>query len=63
MEISADIAETAGKLRGHYPFLRTMDAIQLGVALEAGVDAFLTNDAKLKQIKETRVLILRDYLL
>ncbi|MFX0138268.1 MAG: hypothetical protein ACFFDN_31795 [Candidatus Hodarchaeota archaeon] len=27
VEISADIAEKAGKLRGNYPFLRTMDAI------------------------------------
>jgi predicted nucleic acid-binding protein len=63
MEISADMAEVAGKLRGHYPFLRTMDAIQLGVAIKAGADAFLTNDAKLKQIKEIKVLILKDYLL
>jgi predicted nucleic acid-binding protein len=62
VEISADIAEIAGKLRGQYPFLRTMDAIQIGVAIEIGADAFFTNDAKLGQIKEIRTLILRDYL-
>jgi predicted nucleic acid-binding protein len=60
IEVSADIAERAGKLRGHYTFLRTMDAIQLGVAIEIGADAFLTNDIKLKQIKEIRVLVLKD---
>ncbi len=62
LEISADIAEMAGKLRGNYPSLRTMDAIQISVALEIGADAFLTNDIKLKQIKEIDVLVLKDYL-
>lgn len=62
IEISADIAEMAGKLRGHYTFLRAMDAIQIAVALEVGADAFLTNDAKLKRIKEIKVLVLKDFL-
>ncbi|MGA1841860.1 MAG: type II toxin-antitoxin system VapC family toxin [bacterium] len=62
VEISADIAEKAGKLRGNYPFLKTMDAIQISVAIEIGADTFLTNDAKLEKIKEIRTLILRDYL-
>lgn len=61
IDISADIAETAGTLRGRYAFLRGMDAIQIGTALEIGADAFLTNDAKLTQIKE-KVLVLKDYL-
>lgn len=62
IEISADIAQMAGELRGRYTFLKTMDAIQIGVALEIGADAFLTNDIKLKQIREIKVLVLRDYL-
>ena len=62
VEISADMAEVAGRLRGHYTFLRAMDAIQIGVALKIGVDAFLTNDTNLKQIKEIKVLVLKDYL-
>ena len=62
VEISADIAENAGRLRGNYTFLRTMDAIQISVAIETGADTFLTNDAKLGQIKEIKTLILRDYL-
>lgn len=62
VEITADIAENAGKLRGDYTFLKTMDAIQISVAIEIGADAFLTNDAKLGQIKEIKALILKDYL-
>jgi len=62
IEISATIAEKAGRLRGHYPSLRALDAIQISVALDVGVDVFLTNDKKLKQIQELRVLVLSDYL-
>jgi predicted nucleic acid-binding protein len=62
IEISVSIAETAGKLRGRYPFLRTVDAIQVSAALDVGADAFLTNDKKLKQIKEIKVVVLADYL-
>jgi len=61
VEISEGIAEAAGRLRGRYPFLRTVDAIQVSAALNVGADAFLTNDKKLKQIKEINVLILTDY--
>lgn len=62
MEISVNTGEKAGRLRGKYPALRTMDAVQIATALEAGVDAFLTNDKKLKQIKEIKVMVLKDYL-
>jgi predicted nucleic acid-binding protein len=63
IEISEGIAEAAGNLRGRYSFLKTIDALQLATALYVGADAFLTNDAKLKQIKELRVILLKDYLL
>lgn len=62
MEISEMIAERAGKLRGRYPFLKTVDALQISAAINAGADAFLTNDRKLKQIEEIRVFVLADYL-
>jgi len=62
IEISEGIAEAAGKLRGRYPFLKTVDAIQLAAALDVGTEAFFTNDAKLKQFKELKVLVLKDYL-
>jgi predicted nucleic acid-binding protein len=62
IEISVDIAEKAGRLRGRYPSIRALDAIQLAVALEIDADAFLTNDRKLKQIGEMDVIVLKDYL-
>ncbi len=62
LEISANIAERAGSLRGKYLDLKTIDAIQISTAIEVGVDAFITNDKKLKQIKEIEILVLKDYL-
>ncbi len=62
IEISENIAETAGELRGRYSSLRTIDALQASAAINNGADAFLTNDKKLKQIKEIKVLLLTDYL-
>ena len=62
IEISENIAETAGELRGRYSSLRTIDAIQVSAAMNIGADAFLTNDKKLKQIKEIQVFLLIDYL-
>lgn len=62
IEISAKIAESAGKMRGRYSFLKAIDAIQISAAIDVGADAFLTNDAKLKQIKEIKVLVLKDFL-
>ena len=62
LEISAGIAEKAGRLRGQYPSLKAIDAIQISAAMSAGADAFVTNDVKLKQIKEMEVLVLKDYL-
>ena len=57
LEISNAIAENAGYLRSKYPQLKTLDALQLAAAIYADVDAFLTNDIKLKQIKEIPILV------
>jgi predicted nucleic acid-binding protein len=62
IEISEAIGESAGKLRGRYPFLRTIDALQVAAAINVGVDVFLTNDLKLKQLEEVKILALKDYL-
>lgn len=62
IEISADIAERAGKLRGQYSDLGAIDDIQISAAIDVGAKAFITNDKKLKQIKEIIVLVLKDYL-
>jgi predicted nucleic acid-binding protein len=62
LEISQSIAERAGRLRGKYSFLRTLDAIQVSASIEAGADAFFTNDLKLKSISEISILVLKDFL-
>jgi len=62
LEISSDIAEKAGILRGKYPDLKTMDAIQISAAMDIGADAFLTNDLRLKRINEVNIIVLNDYL-
>ena len=62
VEISTDIAERAGRLRGKYSILKALDAIQLSTAIIEKVDLFVTNDNKLKQVKEVEVLVLNDYL-
>jgi predicted nucleic acid-binding protein len=62
LEITADIAELAGKFRGRYTFLKTMDAIQIATSLEAKAAAFITNDSKLKNVSDIKVLLLKEYL-
>ncbi|HEC79524.1 MAG TPA: PIN domain-containing protein [candidate division WOR-3 bacterium] len=62
VEIDPIIAERAGRLKGKYFSLRTLDALQISAALSVNVDAFLTNDKNLTQIEEIRILLLKDYL-
>ncbi|MEO0107364.1 MAG: PIN domain-containing protein [candidate division WOR-3 bacterium] len=62
VEINSVIAEKAGRLRGKYLSIKTIDAIQLAVALSVDAGVFLSNDENLKQVKEIKVLILKDYL-
>ena len=61
VEITAAIAEKAGRLRGKYPALKTVDAVQVAAALAIGAGAFLTNDKRLKMVKEIKALVLEDY--
>jgi predicted nucleic acid-binding protein len=62
LDISTDIAESAGRLRGRYTSLKAMDAIQIAVSISVGADAFITNDVRLKQITELKTIVLNDYL-
>jgi predicted nucleic acid-binding protein len=55
--IDSIIVERAAALRAHYRVHLT-DALQIAVALEAGCEAFLTNDRTLKRVTELRVLVL-----
>jgi predicted nucleic acid-binding protein len=59
LSVNALVAERAAALRANYR-LRTPDALQLAVALEAGCEAFLCNDGGLRRVTELRVLVLDD---
>jgi len=53
------IADKAADLRARYNLTLT-DAFQLAIAIQAECDAFLTNDADLKRVKEIPILVLSE---
>ena len=57
LEINVEISKKSAWLRAKYG-LKTPDAIQLATALYASADYFLTNDSRLKAVKEIEVLVL-----
>lgn len=57
--LTPEIAEMAAQLRANYP-LRTPDAIQIATAIYCQCDAFLTNDDRLKQVKEIEIVVVSE---
>lgn len=55
--IEPEAGARAADLRARYG-LRTPDAVQLAIALAHGAEAFLTNDHRLRQVRDLRVLLL-----
>lgn len=62
VELDWHVARLAAKLRATYKSLKTPDTIQVAATLLKSYKAFLTNDEKLKQIKEVKVLQLDNYI-
>ncbi len=60
LPITTEVAEAGAKLRAEYN-LRTADALNVAAARAAGVDAFLTNDHRLRRVVSPAVLIVDDY--
>ena len=58
-ETSRTIAKEAARFRAVYNLSLT-DAIQIATAIEAGCDAFLTNDKALRRVTEINTLVLED---
>jgi len=56
VELSADIAESAARLRGSLK-LKLADAVQVASALAIGADALLTHDRDFSAVKALRVLV------
>lgn len=53
------MAVLAAELRAKHG-LRTPDAIQIAASLNAGCEAFLTNDKRLSRVQDLRVVVLDD---
>jgi len=61
LDFNFGLANLAAKLRAKYN-IKAPDAIHLATAISSNAQTFITNDPKLKQIREIPILILRDYL-
>ncbi len=59
--IDENIAEHAADLRARYN-LRTPDSLQIAATYQVGCQAFLTNDKRLKNVSELRIIVLDDLL-
>ncbi|EDZ92553.1 PIN domain-containing protein [Limnospira fusiformis KN01] len=59
VNITSEIARTAADIRARYR-LQLPDAFQIATALNAGCQAFLTNDAQLKRIAELKILLVSE---
>lgn len=58
LDLDVACAQISSDLRGRYPRIRTPDALQLACALNGRASSFLTNDVRLRNVAEIRVLIL-----
>jgi predicted nucleic acid-binding protein len=59
IDINKKIAKITAQLRAKYS-LKTPDAIQLATSINHSADYFLTNDKRLKSIKEIAIILLED---
>lgn len=59
--VDGKICEAAALLRGKYG-LYLPDAIQITTAIFNQTDAFITNDERLKKVKELPIILLKDYI-
>lgn len=59
--IGQSTGKVAARLRAQHN-LTLPDALQVAVALDAGCDAFLTNDATLHRVTDLQVIVLESYL-
>lgn len=57
VDLSIEVADLGARLRAQYQ-LKTPDAILLATAIRAGATGFIGNDARLKRVAGTEVLLL-----
>jgi len=59
--VNKEIADISSSLRARYD-LRIPDAIQLATSIVSGASALITNALNMKRIRETEVIIMREFL-
>jgi predicted nucleic acid-binding protein len=59
--VDEEVAEVAAEIRARQK-LRTPDALQLATCLVEGASGFVTNDDRLRKIKDPKIIIMGDYL-
>ena len=62
LNIDESIADEAAKIRANHSGFKGMDALQLASAKVAGCDLFLTNDKRLKQFTDLKVMTIEEML-
>lgn len=58
--ISDSAARISAMIRAKYRAIKLADALQLAVAIDCNCDCFLTDDKRLGQVREVKVLLLDD---
>ena len=56
IDINKEIADLAAKLRGKYPFLKSMDSLQIASCIFYDCDVFFSNDTQLRQVTEIKCI-------
>lgn len=59
-DVDARSARIGAELRAHYS-LHTPDSVQIAVCMANGAEAFVTNDRRLRRVKEIDVIVLDDF--
>ncbi len=59
-DVDLEVASIAAGLRAKYSSLRGMDELQVASAIRADADIFVTNDKRLKAIKEIKVILVKE---
>ena len=60
-DVTQNISISAAKLRAKYN-LKTPDAIFISTALEEGAEAFITNDVRLENVADLKIVIISKYI-
>jgi predicted nucleic acid-binding protein len=59
--IDVNISDEAARLRAKYPSLKSVDSLQLAAAIKCQCDIFMTNDKRLKQVSEIKIVLVEEF--